>query len=731
MKTAVIRVLAAIALALLAHAAEARVSVDPTGHILRLDGNGVTYAFAVDPDQRLRSLYWGGSLGKDEVLATRKVDDWSSFELSGALSAQEFPGQGLGLLTDPGVKISFPDGNRDVRLRFRSYKIDGETLTIKLADIDRPVEVTLRYSLDPDTGIIGRSAAIRNTGTTPFTIERLASAVLTLPNQPDYRLYSLHGRYADEFMLDSQPVTQTLATLESRSGFTSHQHNPWFAIDRASMSGEENGPVWFGALAWSGSWSISVGRGIAGDMTITGGYNPYDFSWRLRPGETLETLTFFIGYSNEGMGGASRAFHRFQLAHILPHGDRPRPVVYDSWEATEFNVTEANQMMLAEKAARIGVERFVVDDGWFGARNSAKAGLGDWVVNPVKFPHGLKPLIEKVHGLGMEFGLWVEPEMVNPDSNLYRAHPDWVINFAGRPRTEGRGQLVLNLARPEVRDFVLNTLDRLLKENDIQFLKWDANRNFTEPGWPEVATEDQQRLYVDYVRNLYYVIDELRRRHPKLEIEACSGGGGRVDLGIMQRTDHVWPSDDTDPYDRLVIQHGFSHAYTPAVMSAWVTDAQWVNGHKTSLLYRFLSAMQGALGVGADLNRWTDADFQAATRLIADYKTIRDTVQRGSLYRLVRPLSENETSATLYVSRDRKQAVLFEMQHFATQTDSPARIQLRGLDPDRTYAVRMIGGGLLPDTVPARASGQHWMQWGVDAPLTGDYAGAGFVLDAQ
>jgi len=716
-----------------AQAGQARITVDRTGHIFRLDGGDVTYALAVDDDNDLRAIYWGGRLSDDETFAVRNIESISSFDLSTSLTPQEFPGQGAGLVTDPGLKITFPDGNRDLRLRFRSYAIDGETLTIRLTDIDRPVEVTLRYTIDPDTGVIGRSATVRNTGAHAFTIERIASAVVTLANQPDYRLYSLSGRWAGEFTLNTQPVTPTLAVLESRRGMTSHQHTPWFAIDRAGVSSEEHGPVWFGALAWSGSWRISVGRDALGRVEIAGGYNPYDFSWRLHPGETLDTPVFYIGYSDHGMGGASRTFHRFQRAHILPHdGHKVRPVVYDSWEATYFKVTEAGQMALAEKAARLGVERFVLDDGWFANRNDAHSGLGDWYVDRTKFPHGLTPLIDKVHALGMEFGLWVEPEMVDKDSDLYRKHPDWVINFAGRPRTEGRNELVLNLARPEVRDYVLNAIDRLLDENDVQFLKWDANRAWTEPGWPEAAPADQQRLYVDYVRNLYAIMDELRRRHPGLEIQACAGGGGRVDLGIMQHTDEVWPSDNTDPFDRLAIQDGFTHAYTPAAMMAWVTDSpNWANNRTTSLAYRFLSSMQGGLGIGADLNKWTDDDFKVAAKMIADYKTISQTVQHGSLYRLIRPLPDNETSATLYVSQDRKQAVLFQMLHSSSQQDNPARIQLRGLDPDRIYTVRMIGGDPVPDTIPASATGRHWMQWGLSAPLVGDYQGAGFILEAK
>ena len=355
------------------------------------------------------------------------------------------------------------------------------------------------------------------------------------------------------------------------------------------------------------------------------------------------------------------------LCPEAPHR-RLRPVLYNSWEATGFDVNEADQEALAEKAASIGVERFVMDDGWFGQRKDDHAGLGDWYVNPQKFPHGLKPLIDKVHSLGMDFGLWVEPEMVNPDSDLYRKHPDWVLNFPGRPRTEGRHQLVLNLARPDVRAYVYGFLDKLLSENDIAFLKWDYNRNWSEPGWPAAPLAEQKEVYVKYVENLYSILAELREKHPHVEIESCSGGGARVDLGILRYTDEVWPSDNTDPFDRLSIQDGFTYAYSPGLMMAWVTDSpNWMNNRSTSLEYRFLSSMQGSLGIGANLNKWTPEDFATAKKLVAEYKAVRATVQDGALYRLISPLGGSEYSVTESVARDGHEAVVFAFLHSSQQ----------------------------------------------------------------
>jgi alpha-galactosidase len=319
--------------------------------------------------------------------------------------------------------------------------------------------------------------------------------------------------------------------------------------------------------------------------------------------------------------------------------------------------------------------------------------------------------------------------MVNPDSDLYRKHPDWALNFTGRPRTEGRNQLVLNLARPDVRAYVYGFLDKLLTENDIAFLKWDYNRNWSEPGWPAVAPEDQKKVYVDFIRNLYSILAELRAKHPNVEIESCSGGGSRVDLGILQYTDEVWPSDNTDAYDRLLIQNGFTYAYTPGIMMAWVTDSPtWVNNRTLSLEYRFLSSMQGSLGIGANLNKWTPEDFATAKKMVAQYKSIRQTIQRGALYRLITPEDNSEQSVTESVSRDGKQAVAFAFLHSSREMYPYPRIYLRGLDAKATYRISALDGKLAKDT-PTSASGAYWMNHGVDVELRGDFQAAAFTLE--
>ncbi len=523
---------------------------DSQSRVFRLDAANVTYAFGVNERGELQPLFWGGRLGAEDALGPAKVKpEHASFDMTTTTTPQEFAGWGAGLYVEPALKITFPDGNRDLVLHYVSHTVEGNALRVVAKDISRDVVVNLKYEMDPATGILGRSAEIVNHTKDPLVVEQAESGTWTLPHATDYSLYSLTGRWAGEWQLHRDPIHSGARVLESRRGSTGHQNNPWFAIERGTSGDEDTGDVWFGALAWSGSWRITVEQDQIEQVRVTGGFNPFDFGYKLAPGETLRTPVFYGGYTRHGIGEASRLLHRFELASILPQAPKPkpRPVIYNSWEATEFNVDEASQTALAEKAASFGVERFVMDDGWFGQRMTDHAGLGDWYVNPQKFPHGLKPLIDKVHSLGMDFGLWVEPEMVNPNSDLYRKHPDWVLNFTGRPRTEGRTQLVLNLARPDVREYVLGFLDKLLNENDIAFLKWDYNRNWAEPGWPAVSADEQKQVYVKYTENLYAILKELREKHPKVEIESCSGGGGRVDLGILRLTDEVWPSDNTDP----------------------------------------------------------------------------------------------------------------------------------------------------------------------------------------
>ncbi len=679
------------------------------------------------PSGELEHLYWGPPLWREQdIAAAASKKDISSFDPHQEIDNEEYAGWGGPRYMEPALKITRADGDRDLVLHYESQKIEGDELTIQLKDIRDDIEVALHYHAFSDTGIISRFTKIRNGTQQALTIESAQSATWYMPPGEGYRLSYLSGRWAAETQLNREPLHEGMKVLESRLGHTGHNLNPWFAID-AGDANETSGRVWFGALAWSGNWRITVEQTPYQQVRVTGGFNTFDFAYKLKPGESLETPAFYGGFSEHGFGEASRLLHDLERAEIEPHGEkaRPRPVLYNSWEATEFDVNEAGQKTLAEKAAKLGVELFVIDDGWFGKRNNDHAGLGDWVVNPQKFPNGLKPLISYVNSLGMDFGLWVEPEMVNPDSDLYRAHPDWVMNFPGRPRSELRNQLVLNVARDDVKEYIFNALDKLATEYNIRYFKWDMNRTFSEPGWPEVAPDEQKELWVKYVWNYYDIMARLRAKHPNLEIESCSGGGGRIDLGVMRYTDVFWTSDNTEAFDRLRIQEGFSQAYTVKYMSAWVTDVPNTNHRTTSLEYRFLVAMQGALGIGANLNKWSDEDAALAKKMLVLDKNIRQTVQFGDLYRLLSPRT-SDTTANEYVSKDGKQAVLFAFRH-SQEYDTPAPvIYLRGLDAKATYRLESADGKLLESE--REVSGAYLMGGGVRVRLGGDFDATAVVV---
>jgi alpha-galactosidase len=638
-----------------------------------LDTPATSYALRRTGDG-LRHVYWGPrlpagafdgverrGLGRDEVIG------------------EELPGEGGERFGVASLRLAFPDGTRAVEWRYADHTIDGGHLAIRLADRHYPVSLTLHYRVFPDCDAIERWAALRGTG--PIAVERFDSASWTLPLRPGYRLSHVTGEWAAEFRLRRMSAPYGETTIASRRGNTRHQTNPWLMVDPGDAT-EDQGEVWSVALAWSGTWRITARRTHSEDLTVTAGAGHEGTVRRLGRDEELQTPVCVGLYAAGGFGEASRHWHRYARRHVLPRPDEPRPVLYNSWEGTWFTVDETNQRELAAVAAGLGVELYVMDDGWFGGRTSDHAGLGDWWPNPDRFPHGLGPLIDEVHRLGMRFGLWVEPEMVNPDSELYRAHPDWVLHMANRARTEKRNQLVLNFARSDVVDWAHGWLDRLLTDHDIAFLKWDMNRPFTEAGWPD--SDDAQRLWYDHTTGVYGIIDRLRADHPGLRIETCAGGGGRVDYGILRRTDQAWTSDNTDPVDRIPIQHGYTQVYPAITMGAWASESpNPLHRRTTPLRFRFHVAMAGALGVSGDLRKWTPDDRREAAALVALYKEIRPVVQHGRLYRLSPP--DATTAVVQYVAEDGSESVVLAWRPYVRTGRPEPPVRLAGLDAGERY----------------------------------------------
>lgn len=663
------------------------------------------YAFGINAAGALAHCYWGCRLPRStDYPPPPNPAVWASFDSAAHLTPEEYPAYGGMKFTEPSLKLTFADGTRDVVLCFVSATLNAENdeLRIQLRDAAYPVHVTLIYRVHAAYDLIERSAEVRNAGETPITIERVWSATWHVPPGICYRLSHLSGRWADEWRLHRDQLPAGTTILESRRLNTSHHHNPFFALDQGHAD-EEQGAVWFGTLAWSGNWKLAAEVTDFGATQLALGINDWDFAWRLAPGTTFATPAAYAGYTDQGFGRASRMFHDFIRERIIPHGPTPHRVLYNSWEAVGFDVSVAAQSHLAELAAAMGVELFVVDDGWFHGRNHDQAGLGDWWPDAVKFPHGLGPLVERVRALGMAFGIWVEPEMVNPDSDLYRSHPDWIYRFPLREPTTGRNQLVLNLGRPEVQAYLIERLDTLLREHPISFIKWDMNRSISEPGWA-TAPGDQRELWVRHVQGLYHVWGTLRERHPAVFWQSCSGGGGRADLGILRYADQIWISDNTTPVARIEMQAGFSQLFPAITMEAWVTD---MGPAFLPLAFRFHVSMCGSLGIGGNLLHWDEAQRTEAAQHIALYKAIRHIIQLGDCYRL-RSAHEHPFSAVQYVSKDRSESVLFAFRTLIPRYAPLPPIYLRGLAPEALYAVE---GFATP------RSGAAWMHTGLQLSL--------------
>lgn len=693
-----------------------------------LETKHTAYVFDIHTEGHLQHIYWGEKLAarKDYERLKAFVVPHSSFEATRGVMGYDYIPWGELVYSEPTLKVSNSSGERGFEWVYDGYETttlpnQAERLEIRLKDNQERYKISLFYDIYREYDMIGRSQKITNTAEEAFKIEAARSLQVSfLPGQ-EYQFSHLSGKWVGEFQLVREPLTEGRKTIDSRRGSTSHQANPWFAIDTGAT--EDTGDVWFGHFAYSGNWDIHAEKDTHGFVHLAGGVNDFDFSITLAKEETYETPVFFIGFSSSGFTKMSQLAHRFQQEVILPEPNRSklRKVLYNSWEATYFDVSAKEQMRLADQAADLGCEMFVVDDGWFGERHADNAGLGDWYVNKDKFPQGLNPLIEKVNARGMDFGIWVEPEMVNEDSDLFRSHPDWVYQFAGKSLTKARNQLVLNFGKQEVRDYILQSMEQLLEHHSIRFIKWDMNRAVSEPGnvrkqsgtvVPTASAVHQQSLWVDHVEGLYQVIDQLKKKYPDVLIETCSGGGGRVDLGILQRTDQFWTSDNTDAFDRLAIQYGCSYAYNAKAMMCWVTDSpNWLNQRKVPLSYRFHSAMMGSLGIGGNLDQWSEEEKEEAASWINYYKEIRSTVQEGLQYRLTPPDGKAQFTAMQYVSQEKDHAVAVLMEHGLTYGPHPVHVRLKGLSPEAVYQ----------DNKGFQATGSYFMKAGIQWDLKEHY----------
>jgi alpha-galactosidase len=584
-----------------------------------------------------------------------------------------------GVFTERTLDLTGTGGIRGAQLRFKSADTTDSSVAIHLRDEALRLEVTVHVS-ELANSLFAQHITARNDGAERIHLERALSGSFHLPARDSFTLSYFGGRWGDEFRIERHPMESGVLVRESRRIIPSHGGVPYFAADEGHAI-EESGGVWFGTLKWSGNWKLLAEKAMDGRHIIHLGLNDHDFGWDLDPGETFATPELIFGFTADGHGSASRHLHDYVRA-VAPRAGYVPPVVYNSWYATLFDVDEAGQTALADIAAKMGVELFVMDDGWFSGRVKDNAGLGDWWPDKKKFPNGLKPLADAVHERGMKFGLWIEPEMVNPDSDLYRANPDWILHFPGRAPTLLRNQSILNLARADVQDYLIAVFDKLLSDTPIDFVKWDMNRSASEAGWPD-APRNPREVWVRYVQGLYRVWGELRRRHPAVIWENCAGGGGRVDMAMMELTEQSWTSDNTLPPARLQIQEGYSQLFPASTMAAWVTDEE---KDAYPMEFRFHVSMAGALGVGGNLLNWTDEEREIARRQLELYKSIRPIVVEGDLYRLRSPRN-SAISALSYVAKDKGRAVVFAYRLRPDRITREITIPLAGLAPDALYRI--------------------------------------------
>ena len=661
------------------------IRINKEKNIFALVGKNSSYVFTVESNQYIRHLHWGKRIDDLEDFELIPVDRIDSQDAAIDAMPEEYAPFGGLRFKSTAIKATFADGTRDIVFSYLNYSIDNDTLVIHLRDSYYKLFVDLYYKMFEDLDILQRWVEVENKGTSDIILEHIRSAAFNLDGTYFWS-NQVSGHWSSEQQIHQERLYPGKKVFESRKGLTGNNHSPYFILNKNADEG--HGDVYFATLAYGGNFRITIEVTQFRRVTILMGINPFDFNYRLKPNQKFTTPSVYAGYTKNGFSHMSNVMNDFCRNYLMPKEKRNtlHKVLFNSWEATKFDVTASKQIELAKKAAKVGVELFVVDDGWFGARNDDTAGLGDWVVNKKKFPHGLKELVDVVNDLGMDFGLWVEPEMVNPNSDLYRAHPDWIYYFKHRAPTTTRNQLVLNLSRTDVQRYIIEALDKLLTENNISYIKWDMNRPISEPGAKNLQLSDQRSSWYRHTTAVYKIVDKLRKKHSNVTFEACASGGSRIDYGTLQHYDQFWLSDNTDALDRLYIQEGYSYLYPIKAMRAWVTDVPNKITKKTiPLEFRFHSAMMGILGLGGNLTEYSKEELAFTKEKVSEYKKIRHIIQDGYVYRL-KSLTYSTIHAVQYVYQQ-KESVLFVFLPGQRFIDKHYQVKLKGLDPDKIYEI--------------------------------------------
>lgn len=684
-----------------------------------------SYAMQANPDGFLTHLHWGGRISRmDDLPAPEVLQTYRHCQHRRAMvSRQEYPAWGGEFYGEPALKADFPDGARTCILHYDDYSIKRdnayEELEIILHDKEFPLKVHLFYRVYHDMDIIERWSEIANNGDGDVTLRSVLSASFNLPRiATDYRLTHLSGRWGKESTIERQAVNQSRITIESKTGLSGPFAVPFFALDEGGAT-EHGGRVFWGTLLYSGNWKIAVERDAYEQVSASGGIHDFDFSWPLRAGERFTTPKFCAGISNKGFGGASRMLHRYQRYHLAPSklSAKPMPMLFNSWGSMETDVSEEKIMAVARKAAEIGAELFVIDDGW-------QESLGDWTPDLKKFPRGLKPIIEQVKALGMDFGLWVEIESFEIASRLYHEHPEWALTFPQREaycnyRADiARTSLMLNFAIDDVSEYMYKALKHLIETTGISYLKLDMNCFVTSPGWDSAPRDEQQTVWIKYARNLQNVFIRLQQDFPELLMENCAAGAGRADLSMDRCFGRMNRSDNQDTLDILRLHEGFTwlHPSRMAGGACHISDSIYgINMRRVPMKFQAYAGMMGSLAVGKNLLACT-ADELAEIRSYADlYKRLRHIPQLGELYRLISHF-DFPYAAFEFVAMDKTEALLFVFSHSIQFGYKIPAIRCHGLQPEAIYTVTSVGGEAY-----ATMSGLGLEEIGLSVELLGDY----------
>jgi len=592
---------------------------------------------------------------------------------------------------------------------------------IFLEDAASSLKLELYYVVFADRDVIARSARITNGGKEAVRLEKMMSACLELPNG-SWEAIHFHGRHAMERRLERLPLMHGTMEVGSRRGTSSHQHNPGVILCSPDAT-EEHGGCYGLSLIYSGSFSMEIEMDQMDSVRAVCGINPEFFEYRLEPGEAFDTPQLMMTYSGSGLGRMSANFHSI-IRHNLCRGKYKfarRPVLINNWEATYFDFNEEKILSIARQASELGIEMLVLDDGWFGSRDSDNAGLGDWFVNTDKLKGGLTDLVTGINGLGMKFGIWIEPEMVNEDSRLYREHPDWALTIPGRKPCRSRNQLVLDMSRSEVRDYVFDSIAAVLKSANVEYVKWDMNRSICDVYSAVLPKERQGEVYHRYVLGIYDLMERFTSSFPNILFEGCSGGGGRFDPAILYYSPQIWCSDDTDGIERLEIQYGTSFFYPISAVGSHVSAIpNHQTGRRTPLATRGVVAMAGSFGYEMDLNLLTEDEKEAVKAQVEDYKKYYDLIHNGDYYRLTSPQGDSGFTAWQFVSGDKTRTLLNLVITHVRANAPDLWFKLRGLDPEKRY--RLEENGRI-------YSGSALMNAGISIPMImGDYPAVQMVL---